>query len=284
MRSEKPRIVVLGASGLLGQEISHTLSRRALPYESIPRSEIDTESEIEDLVKRLEQSDVCINCIAFTDVDLAERQQSQAFQVNSKFPGTLAEASNIIGARLVHFSTDFVFSGDSGRPYSIHDQPNPINVYGASKLEGEERIREVSRDYVLIRTSSLYSRFGQCFPTRIARALAMSSEVKVVDDQFSSPTWGSDLANAAIDYALMPVAPRLVHAVSTGSCSKYELAIETAKALGLPTNRIHPIESTESGSHASRPRFPILINNEGPLNPIGHWKSRWLEAKASVLA
>jgi len=188
------RILLLGKYGQLGWELHRTLQPLgeviALDY---PEIDLTSPDSIREKVQN-SQPELIINAAAYTDVDRAEREPEIAMAVNGIAPGILAEQATSYGAGLIHFSTDYVFDGKKGSPYVETDRPNPINIYGRSKLEGERSVSQVNGSYLILRTSWVYSLRGESFVTKVLKWSRKKQTVRIVSDQIGSPTWARMLA------------------------------------------------------------------------------------------
>jgi dTDP-4-dehydrorhamnose reductase len=166
-------------------------------------------------------------------------------------------------AFLIHISTDYVFDGTKNEPYKEDDEPNPLSVYGSSKLEGEEKIKTVFDDYVIIRTSWMYSEYGSNFLRNIIAKGRDSEFVEVVDDQFGSPTYARDLANCIIDIIIKSILnpqaylPGIYHYANQGSCSWAEFTKEIFNLSGVDCE-VRPVSSDKFQSKAQRPKYSVL--------------------------
>ena len=195
------KILVVGANGQLG----NCLQRIAYDYEwdyrflfvGSPELDITDRDAVLDFFEE-EKPDFCINAAAYTAVDLAEKEPEQAFTVNAEGPGNLAEASKETGTVLIHISTDYVFDGETQISYSEDNFTNPLGVYGASKLKGEELALEANPKTIVIRTSWLYSEYSRNFVKTMLNLFEEKEEIGVVGDQFGQPTNANDLADAII--------------------------------------------------------------------------------------
>lgn len=213
-------------------------------------------------------SDVVINCAAYTAVDRAETDQDRCFAVNTAAPIVLAEEAQRSGSLLVHYSSDYVFDGQSARPYLETDTPHPLNVYGQSKAAADREIASACSRFVILRSSWVFSSYGSNFVTTIIRLARERDDLRVVSDQVGSPTSARYLA--ALTTTLVGLhlrapekAPRgLFHAVSSGSTSWYEFARaiveEDAAAHGRLPSRVTRVTSSEFGARARRPAYSVL--------------------------
>ena len=188
------RILLLGKNGQLGWELHRTLQSLGKVF-AVDYPEIDLTSP--DSINKTAQEyqpELIINAAAYTDVDRAESEPDIAMDVNGLAPGLLAEQAKALGAALIHYSTDYVFDGKKGSPYVETDRPNPINVYGRSKLEGERSISQVNGSYLILRTSWVYSLRRESFVTKVLRWSRKKQTMRIVSDQIGSPTWARMLA------------------------------------------------------------------------------------------
>jgi dTDP-4-dehydrorhamnose reductase len=183
------RILLLGKNGQLGWELHRTLQPLGKVF-AVDYPEIDLTSP-DSICKTVReyQPELIINAAAYTDVDRAESETEIAVAVNGRAPGLLAEQAQTICAGLIHFSTDYVFDGKKGSPYIETDTPNPINVYGRSKLEGEQSVSQVNGSYLILRTSWVYSLRRESFVTKVLRWSREKQTLRIVSDQIGSPTW-----------------------------------------------------------------------------------------------
>jgi len=227
-------ILITGARGMLGRDLVDVLADRepGLHLIAVDYAELDITRE-EDVRKAVADSRAAaiVNCAACTDVDGCERQRDLAFSVNALGPELLARAAAEQRVLLVHISTDFVFDGAKGSPYTEEDVPHPLNVYGESKLAGEEAVRRFAGEHLIVRTAWLYGRHRGNFTETILTLAESGKELRVVTDQRGSPTWTAALAEAIV--ALMRAGARgTYHAAGRGECSRYEWAAEILRLAG----------------------------------------------------
>ncbi|TLU58632.1 MAG: dTDP-4-dehydrorhamnose reductase, partial [Chlorobium sp.] len=228
---------------------------------------------------RQQQIEVIVNCAAYTAVDKAETDADAAFRVNRDGAAVLAASAKECNALLIHISTDYVFNGNSSVPYRESDYPTPLGVYGISKWEGEERIRQIAPSFVIIRTSWLYSSYGINFVKTMLRLGAERETLNVVFDQIGTPTWSADLAAAIV--AIVDQFDRdrlyqgLYHYSNEGVCSWYDFALAIMELAGLSC-RVLPVESARYPQVAPRPHYSVLdkssIKQEWGL-AIPHWRA-----------
>ncbi|MGB0770670.1 MAG: dTDP-4-dehydrorhamnose reductase, partial [Flavobacteriaceae bacterium] len=198
------KILVTGGNGQLAQclkDIVKNNDELDVDFQDLPYLDITNKQQLESYFSKNE-FDYCINCAAYTAVDLAEEQSDLAYAVNAEGPKNLAEVCKKYQVKLLHISTDFVFDGQKRTPYLETDMPNPLGVYGASKWQGERYIQEVMEDYFIIRTSWLYSEYGNNFMKTMLRLSETRDEISVVSDKIGAPTYAGDLAEVLIKIVL----------------------------------------------------------------------------------
>lgn len=272
-------IMITGGSGQLGSEFIRQLRDAGQPFLAPQRAECDVTDvkQTKDFIYRC-SPDIIIHCAAFTDVERAEEEQERAFLVNATGTRHIAEAASAVGAVLVYISTDYVFNGKKKDPYGEGDHPGPLNVYGRSKLAGEEAVRKAISRHYIVRTSWVFGGAGPNFIKKILTLSKTSDTLKVVDDVMGSPTYTVDLAGAIL---------RLIqtdrfgtfHLANGGACSWYDLAAEAIRLSGSPTT-ILPCSSEEYPSKAVRPRYSVLGNHK--TQPLPLWKNAVKHYLASI--
>ena len=277
------KVVVTGKGGQLAWELEKT---KPGEFEAVflSRAELDVSDTeaVHDVISEL-KPDVVINTAAYTAVDKAETNASAAYESNSFGARYLAEACLQIGARLIHVSTDFVFDGKKAVPYTPYDAPNPLSVYGASKLEGEREIlQKLNSSALVVRTSWVYSAHGNNFVKTMLRLMAERSKLSVVYDQVGSPTWARGLAECLWCCVGKREVSGVHHWADAGIASWYDFAVaiqELALEKGLLTSQteIRPIPSVEYPTPAARPAFSVmdktLAEKALGLNTI-HWRAQ----------
>lgn len=250
--------LVLGAGGMLGRVVTEVLEKDYPGTVSATRAEADVTDRfrLEGEVERL-RPDVILNCAGYTDVDGCEIDRDRARRVNGEGAGNAAVAAAGAGARIIHVSTDFVFDGRRTSPYSEDDSPSPLSEYGRTKLEGERRVAAATPEHLIVRTSWLYGPGRGNFVDAIRARAENGGVLRVVDDQFGSPTYVRDLAEALV--RLMARSARgLVHFANAGVCSRLELAREILAAAGPDGSTAVPISTAEAGRIAVRPAYSAL--------------------------
>lgn len=234
---------VTGAAGMLGQAVVETLRRWDLPHVGTGREVDITEATAVGEMMAARAPTHVINCAAYTAVDDAESAEDLARRVNALGPENLGRAAARTGARVVHFSTDYVFSGEQARAYREEDAPAPVNAYGRSKLEGERRLAAACPSSLVVRASWLFGPGGPNFAATVLEAMATRVRLQIVDDQHGRPTYARDLAQASLclaglgPRATAPAATGLIHFANAGETTWHGVATRvhaTALRLGLP--------------------------------------------------
>lgn len=260
------KVLLIGAQGQVGQELNFSL-RGLGDIFGWSRHDIDLTC-LEDLHAKIIalSPDLIVNAAAYTAVDKAEAEAEVAYKVNRDAPEQMALAAQSCGATLVHISTDYVFDGLKGLPYSETDSTNPQSVYGASKLAGEEAICRVGGKYAILRTAWVYGALGKGNFVKTILRLAKEREVlTIVEDQVSTPTWSRDIAQiiASVIPILNEQTYGVYHFTNSGVASWYDLAvaiIEEAEQLGIPlkVKMVKPITTEEYSLPAPRPAYSAM--------------------------
>jgi dTDP-4-dehydrorhamnose reductase len=205
----------------------------------------------------------CINCAAYTAVDKAETEKEIAYQVNAEGPRILADACKAYNTRFIHISTDYVFNGQSPTPYNEEAPTDPVNLYGASKLKGEQLCQEANPDTIIIRTAWVYSSFGKNFVKTMMKLMHDRPAINVVNDQVGAPTYAADLAKCMlhiIDSSQLSIAgwrPGIYHYSNQGRISWYDFAVAIKELTGSACT-VNPIPSEQFPTPAKRPAFSLL--------------------------
>ncbi len=254
-------IVITGSNGQLGSEFRTLLSgRKDVFFTDIQELDI---CNIEDVDKFIIDNNIStiINCAAYTNVDKAEEEQDLSFKINAEGPLTLANSAAKHNATLIHISTDYVFDGKKPTPYHESDKCNPKNVYGKSKRLGETNIQKSGCKSIIIRTAWLYSQYGKNFVKTIIRLGMENEEIKVVSDQFGTPTFAQDLAKAIIhiipQIEKRPRYGEVFNYTNEGSCSWFEFASKIIKLERIECT-VLPIDTLSYPTAAERPKNSIL--------------------------
>jgi len=251
------KILLLGHKGMLGSDLLLRL-RRKHEVIGLDKEEIDITSlpACEEAVQENEP-DIVINAAAYTNVDGCENAQRECFAVNAEAVMNIAGSCRKKNIRIVHFSTDYVFDGSGSEPYKEDDSCNPLNVYGTSKLAGENYLRELSDNYILIRTAWLYGKNGKNFVRTILDKAATTDKLEVVDDQIGSPTYTRDLA-VAVDLLLERNIKGIFHITNRGNCSWVQFACKILQAGGITGVQVLPIKTDQLMRPARRPCYSVL--------------------------
>ncbi len=246
----KRKIALLGAAGMLGTEVAAKLMQKGIAFDAfdLPGFDITDATQLQRVV---ENSRIIINCAAYTDVEKAELQQDLAYRVNAEAVGHLGKFAKKVEAYVMHISTDFVFDGTSSRPYAETDAPNPINIYGASKLAGEQLLRESSCLNCIIRVEWTYGLNGSNFVKKLIAAAQKDNKLKVVDDQIGSPTAAAEVARVICEL-LAKIPQGLFHFANAGFVSRFEMAKFIFEKLNMPVELIS-CKSSDFPSAAKRP-------------------------------
>ena len=278
------RVLVAGARGLLGAAIVREFADLDLYAFGRPELDVTSDSGVAGAFASV-RPDVVINCAAYNDVDRAEREPDAALRTNALGVLSLARASRDAGAIFVHYSTDFVFDGETNRPYVEDDAPNPRGAYGASKLVGEWFAADATRAYVL-RVESLFGHPGPSGARRgslgtIVDRIATGSEVPVFVDRTVSPTYTADVARATRELIDGKVVPGLYHCVNSGADTWLDVAEEAARLIGRPL-KAKPLTLATATLAAPRPRYCAL--SPARLAAAGIVMPSWKDALARFLS
>jgi dTDP-4-dehydrorhamnose reductase len=278
------RILVTGKNGQLGKSIHKVINNneQADDFVFVGREELDLSNE-NNIARYFENNvfDIIINCAAYTEVDKAEEELELANQVNHIAVSQLAKIAKNQQAKLIHISTDYVFDGESEKPYIETDETNPINVYGRTKLAGEQALKEIMpTDAIIIRTSWVYSEYGNNFVKTMLRLGKERDELSVVSDQIGSPTYATDLANAILDimqnktFKEVGQETQVYHYSNEGEISWYEFAKEVFE-LARVDCKVNSINTDQYPTPAQRPAYVVMDKTSINLNyglSIYHWK------------
>lgn len=247
---------------MVGAEIVRQAGKSGIDCTGLSHHELDITNK-EDVVSALRSAspEIVINAAAYTAVDKAEADQARAFLVNVKGAENVASAATAVGAGIVHISTDYVFDGETNEAYRPSDRPNPINVYGQSKLDGEAAVQSACLKHVIIRTAWVYSHEGHNFVRTMLRLGVAGQSVKVVDDQHGSPTAASDLAVALLKTAHVmlerPISGTF-HFTNAGVTTWYGFANTIFEMSGSSDVAVSPISTAEYPTPAKRPSWSVL--------------------------
>lgn len=265
------RLLITGAKGQLGMQLRSILEKgkselgtidsiyKGLDIRYVSHDELDI-TDLKDVLEYIGnyKPDFIINCAAYTNVDKCENDIDNAFKVNSLGPRNLAIASNKINAKLLHVSTDYVFSGNGNKPYKEYDATNPVSIYGKTKLLGENYVREFCDKYFIVRTAWLYGKYGKNFVYTILRAAKEKGNLEVVNDQRGNPTNAEDLAYHILKLILTDEYG-IYHCTGNGECSWYDFACKIVEYASINCH-VMSITSDRIKRDAKRPSYSSLDN------------------------
>jgi dTDP-4-dehydrorhamnose reductase len=250
------KILLAGGKGLLGTSIIPFLKNR-FDVVSLDIDEWDiTDRESGEAVIARERPDALVNCAAMTDVDGCEDRKELAEKINSGGAAILAGICNKHNIRFVHISTDYVFDGTKGLPYSEEDTPNPLSFYGKTKLWGEQHVLAKAPSSLIIRSQWLYGEGGEHFISKVVKAAGERGSIQVVDDQRGSPTYAKDVAGP-LAVLIEKGESGVYHISNSGSCTWYELAREVFLTLGMDV-QVAPVSSQALNRKAARPAYSVF--------------------------
>lgn len=270
---------------MLGREVVQIARSRGRDVAALSRRDLDV-TDAEACARQLGDFSVVVNAAAWTAVDDAEAHEAEAFAVNAAGSANLAAAVTSSGARLVHVSTDYVFSGTASEPYHEDALLAPASAYGRTKAAGEWAVRASGADHLVVRTAWLYGD-GPCFPRTIARLLAERETITVVEDQVGQPTWTRDVAELIWRLVGAQVPSGVYHGTSAGQATWRELARTVARSTGADPARVEPTTSEAFVRPAPRPAWSVLGHDRlhaVGVEPVGSWEERWEVAAHEVLA
>ena len=272
------RIVIFGASGLLGQALTREWRGDSVTGFSVENADIRDQAQVRQVIEE-NRPDWIVLAAAYTDVDGCESNQQLAFAVNRDGAVSVAEAAKASGAKLLFLSSDYVFDGTKTSPYEANDVRNPQGVYARTKAEAEVRLLDVLPSCCIVRTAWLFGMGGKCFPDTILKLAANRPALDVVSDQRGCPTYSIDLARAIIQLCHKG-ASGIVHVTNAGNCSWFEFAREIVKQSGLPTE-VRPVNTAQMARPAPRPAYSVL--SPASLTPLGVVMPSWQDALGRYL-
>lgn len=282
----RPTILVTGAAGQLGYELARVLPQHG-EVTALDRSRLDlADADAIRTTVRALRPQLIVNAGAYTAVDQAERESALAEAINARAPGVLAEEAQRLGAVLIHYSTDYVFDGLASTPYAEESPTLPLNVYGRSKLHGEQAIAASAAAAIVFRTSWVYASRGRNFFLTIRRLAAERDELRIVADQWGIPNWSRTLAEATatlVGHGLPALAAHagLYHLSGRGQTNWFEFARAIVGEVERPT--ITPIETAEYPTAARRPAYAVLATGKFERT-FGFGLPDWREMLRSCIA
>lgn len=281
--------LILGGDGQLGRAMSDELARSNTEFISLSHTQLDitNQNDIDSFFTR-ELPNVVLNAAAWTNVDLAESQEGEAFLVNAHGPKLLAETCAKFDAKFVHISTDYVFSGISNSPWSETSDVAPVSAYGRGKAAGERAVLDIyPRGSYVVRTAWLYSPWGKNFvKTLLKLAFDGTGSIEVVNDQVGQPTSARDLSQQIRRMMLKNVSPGIYHGTNSGQASWFELAQKIFELAEVDCERLVAVDSSRFPRPAKRPTYSVLGHNhwarEG-LNPMQSWQEALSDGFPTIL-
>ena len=282
------KILVTGTNGQVGQALMQNLTDHELIGLTRKECDLTNLDQIRQVIDK-HQPDLIINPAAYTQVDKAEDEPELAFQINRDAPRVMAEKAREYDIPIIHFSTDYVFDGQKELPYTEGDLPNPLGIYGQSKLAGEEEIKKVNGKYYIFRTSWVYSDIGRNFYLNIQRRIREQDELKVVNDQLGVPT-----SSLFIAKQIKKMIPKLLkenkgiyHLVPNGACTWFDFArvILNSSKFDQSEKKIIPVSSNQYPTKAKRPSNSCLSNNKiqkAIMVEFDDWKSVFSESFKNI--
>jgi dTDP-4-dehydrorhamnose reductase len=275
-------VLVTGANGQLGQAIQ-SIAKNYLNLNFVFCNSTDLDISNKEncqAVFRKIKPDYCINAAAYTAVDKAESEQYKAELINVIGAKNLAETCNELDAKLIHISTDFVFDGSNNIPYTENQIPNPRGVYGQTKLDGEKEIQNVFQNYYIIRTSWVYSQFGNNFMKTMLRLASERTSLSVVNDQIGTPTNAVDLAEALVQIVLNNNQYGIYNFSNEGQCSWYDFAKKIFEINNVNID-LKAIPTSEFPTPAERPKYSVLDKSK-IKSTFGITIKTWEESLKSI--
>ncbi len=269
--------LVVGANGQLGRCMTELLEDKTIAYVAMGHHQLDITDavSVEKVFEDLKPTFV-LNAAAWTAVDDAESHEVEALRVNAQGPANLAKSSALVGARLFHVSTDYVFDGQAKSPYEVTSPTEPMNAYGRTKLAGENAIRKFQNgNSCIVRTAWLYSEHGKNFAKTMAVKALRGEAVRVVDDQFGQPTSAHDVAHLIFDISQLKEMPPIVHGTNAGQATWFQFAQEIYSQLGADPALVSPVDTSAFPTVAKRPAYSVLDHSDFPawgLQPMQNWQ------------
>ncbi|MDR1498895.1 MAG: dTDP-4-dehydrorhamnose reductase [Rickettsiales bacterium] len=272
--------LVVGANGQLGNEIRNCLGDDGF-YTGKEELDITNSRQLADVVKN-NSFRAIINCSAYTAVDRAESEVDLAVKINVEGVKNLVNS----GLPLIHISTDYVFDGEKNTPYTENDTTNPLSIYGKTKLAGENEIVKTCKNYIIIRTSWLYSQYGGNFLKTMLRLGKEKESLDVIFDQVGTPTYAKDLAQAIVEILpkIKDDAREIYNFSNEGVCSWFDFATEIMKEARLKC-KVHSIESKDYKTVAIRPKFSVLNKSKIKRDfdiAIRYWRDAMVECIKNI--
>ena len=274
---------ITGGSGQLSRSLVDLLDKEGVPYITWSHKDLDVADDSSITLIKETCPDLLINCAAWTNVDAAEEFPERAARVNQVGPRNMARAAKELKIPLVHISTDYVFSGQSGKPWSTDSKTEPMSSYGLSKLLGEKEItKSLDVNFYILRTAWLYGPYGKNFSkTILKKAITSKEPINVVSDQIGQPTTTKSLAKQIFEVAKSHVPSGIYHATNTGQASWWDFACEIFALAGEDVERVRPSTSEDFPSKVKRPKYSVL--DQSAWSKVGmETMPEWREALNEV--
>lgn len=254
------RILVTGSNGQLGSEMVALQAQQTHhQWFNLDINELDiTDKYAVDQFVVNNKIDGIINCAAYTNVDKAEEDVALCYKVNRDAPQYLAQAIEKVGGFIIHISTDYVFDGTNNIPYTEQDKPNPVTIYGKSKIEGEQYVCESCKQHIIIRTAWVYSSYGKNFVKTMIKLGEEKPSLGVIFDQIGSPTYARDLAKAIITIVNQGIKPGIYNFSNEGVISWYDFTKHIHQLANITSCKVAPIHTADYPTLAQRPHFSVL--------------------------
>jgi dTDP-4-dehydrorhamnose reductase len=282
--------LITGGSGQLGIAVSQELGERGVLFLAWGSNDLDITKGpvVRDVVSQLSPK-VIVNCAAWTDVDGAESSEPQAAKVNGDGAENIALTAKQCAAKLIHISTDYVFSGESKTPWQVDDNIDPQSAYGRTKAEGENRVLGTYPDNSsIVRTAWLYSPWGKNFAKTMTKfAIKSEDKVRVVNDQVGQPTSASDLAKQLVELGLSTSPAGIYHGTNSGQATWFEFSQEIFKLAGADVGRVIPVSSSEYQRSAKRPSYSVLSHDawaNTSVKPLRDWQIALADAMPAIIS
>jgi dTDP-4-dehydrorhamnose reductase len=281
LKADRPgSYAIIGAKGMLGRALQEQLSNQGRPFTALDLPDFDMTDRLQVETMISGGVSAVLNCAAYTNVDLAEKEEAAATKLNGDAVALLASLCAKHGVPLVHYSTDYVFAGDAKEPYRVDQPHDPINAYGRSKAVGEQAIWDAKGPHLVLRTSWLYAPWANNFVRTIFKASRERESLRVVNDQFGRPTSAEHLARVTLQL-LDKRAHGTLHVTDGGECSWHEFASEIVRIAGHKA-RVDPCTAEEFARPAKRPAYSVL--DLGPTEALVGPMPSWRDNLADVMA
>jgi len=269
------KVLVTGADGQLGYDVVKKLNELNIEHIGVDKEDFDLTNEKETKGFILSyKPDIIVHCAAYTDVDQAELERELCYKVNVEGTRYVAEAAKELEAKMLYISTDYVFDGQGEEPFEVTDKPDPINYYGETKYQGEQKVQKLLEKYFIVRTSWVFGEKGDNFVKTMLKLGRERDEISVVADQCGSPTYTGDLAELIVEM-IRTDKYGIYHATNEGFCSWYEFAKKIFKAADMDVE-VNPVSSDRFETKAKRPKNSRLSKNkliENDLNLLADYQN-----------